>query len=471
MFVGGQGSSSGNGGWNGGGGGSGSSTYSSGDSITTAVTKSPIWRRSGTASDAKIAVTISNGGFTATKSAAQAGKNIIIDLTMCSFPVRVTFNYSGTGTIPEGVYACSVPNLVFNAQYKVANITGTSGSIDVTLTDSSRPFCGIFLNDLGVGGSITVSNTSISYSKTESVTNAGASKMGCGGGSTDIALTTSSMSYSSYRTNRASASYLSRMLVAGGGAGGAMVGSKTSGLLTGVDPSTNYSENNSTGYDSHALYGLGLNDWGEYAGKKITAVKLNVYSVSKGNVIQIGVLRNWRTTVQLNSSVSYSSSNVEVQNLTVSGTGVQTIILPTPITLGANDWLGIGNYNYSSASSVPMAAIRLKNRGYGSRCTLYGPYDPDTPNKLTEQSSISVGYSSPCVEFLYHLEAVILPLIREDKVPLVLMVLLGMVQIRQQLITDMLLPVVAVAGMVEVAEVLLILPRPTVSIQVAALDL
>ena len=46
--------------------------------------------------------------------------------------------------------------------------------------------------------------------------------MGGGGGATDIALVTSTMSYSSYRTNRSSESLLSRIIVAGGGSGGAM---------------------------------------------------------------------------------------------------------------------------------------------------------------------------------------------------------------------------------------------------------
>lgn len=50
----------------------------------------------------------------------------------------------------------------------------------------------------------------------------GVSRMGCGGGGTDIALVTSTMSYSSYRTNRSSESLLSRIIVAGGGSGGAM---------------------------------------------------------------------------------------------------------------------------------------------------------------------------------------------------------------------------------------------------------
>ena len=50
----------------------------------------------------------------------------------------------------------------------------------------------------------------------------GTSRMGRGGGATDIALVSSSMNYSSYRTNRSSASLLSRIIVAGGGSGGAM---------------------------------------------------------------------------------------------------------------------------------------------------------------------------------------------------------------------------------------------------------
>lgn len=43
---------------------------------------------------------------------------------------------------------------------------------------------------------------------------------GCGGGATDIALVTSSMSYSDYINNRSNASLLSRIIVAGGGSGG-----------------------------------------------------------------------------------------------------------------------------------------------------------------------------------------------------------------------------------------------------------
>lgn len=48
------------------------------------------------------------------------------------------------------------------------------------------------------------------------------SRFGCGGGATDFALVTSSMTYSSRRNNRSAASLLSRIIVAGGGSGGAM---------------------------------------------------------------------------------------------------------------------------------------------------------------------------------------------------------------------------------------------------------
>lgn len=65
----------------------------------------------------------------------------------------------------------------------------------------------------GGGGSGSASYTSGGTS--------GSSYMACGGGGTDIALVTSSMAYSSYRTNRSSESLLSRIIVAGGGSGGA----------------------------------------------------------------------------------------------------------------------------------------------------------------------------------------------------------------------------------------------------------
>ena len=59
------------------------------------------------------------------------------------------------------------------------------------------------------------------YSEYTSGNTYGYSYMGCGGGATDFALETSSMSYSSRRTNRSDASLKSRMIVAGGGSGGA----------------------------------------------------------------------------------------------------------------------------------------------------------------------------------------------------------------------------------------------------------
>lgn len=59
------------------------------------------------------------------------------------------------------------------------------------------------------------------YSNYTSGNTYGYSYMGCGGGATDFALETSSMSYSSRRTNRSDASLKSRMIVAGGGSGGA----------------------------------------------------------------------------------------------------------------------------------------------------------------------------------------------------------------------------------------------------------
>lgn len=60
----------------------------------------------------------------------------------------------------------------------------------------------------------------------------GRTKVGRGGGATDIALVTSTMNWSSNRTNRSSASLLSRFIVAGGGSGGAMALKRVSTTTT-----------------------------------------------------------------------------------------------------------------------------------------------------------------------------------------------------------------------------------------------
>ena len=49
--------------------------------------------------------------------------------------------------------------------YSWGNESNGSGSVDVTVTDSTRPYLGIYLNGLSVGESITVTSTLVSYSE------------------------------------------------------------------------------------------------------------------------------------------------------------------------------------------------------------------------------------------------------------------------------------------------------------------
>ena len=227
IFVGGKGNSSGNGGWNGGGGGSGSASYNSGgidgdsemgcgggatdialvtsgmsyssnrtnrsdasllsrmivaggggggawtsrtEPVSGTVSETPSWRRSGNTSTNNIVISITNGGFTAKKNVATPGTNIIFSLEKYSFPVRIQFDYSTSG---GGVTAMNL-NLYqddneqltpWTADDKIVQMEGgsTSGHVDVTVTDSSRKYIGMYLNDMRVDQTLTVTNTVVSY--------------------------------------------------------------------------------------------------------------------------------------------------------------------------------------------------------------------------------------------------------------------------------------------------------------------
>ena len=154
-------------------------------------------------------------------------RNLTVSQAACPVPVGTILNYQYTGsvqnvTLPAGKYKLQC----WGAQGGSGNgYSGGKGGYSegiVTLSQSTTFY--VF-----VGGQGSTSGNggwngggggsgSSSYSSGDEY---GSSSFGCGGGATDIALTTSSMSYSSYRTNRSSASLKSRMIVAGGGSGGA----------------------------------------------------------------------------------------------------------------------------------------------------------------------------------------------------------------------------------------------------------
>lgn len=142
------------------------------------------------------------------------------------------FDYTGNVqkiTLPKGRYKLQC----WGAQG--GNSAGSSAAIGskggysegiLNLTEKTTLY--VFVGGAGLRGSSTSlvnggwngGGASVGYSAYNSGDTNGYSYPACGGGATDISTVTSSMSYSSGRTNRSSASLLARFIVAGGGAGG-----------------------------------------------------------------------------------------------------------------------------------------------------------------------------------------------------------------------------------------------------------
>lgn len=155
-------------------------------------------------------------------------KNFTVSQGACPFPVGDVRNFAYTSSVQSVVLPAGKYKLqCWGAQGGTCSSGysgGKGGYSEGVLTLTSPTTVYIFVGGQGSssgnggwngggGGSGSSSyNSSNEY---------GSSTFGCGGGATDIALVTSSMDYSSYRNVRSAASLLSRMIVAGGGSGGA----------------------------------------------------------------------------------------------------------------------------------------------------------------------------------------------------------------------------------------------------------
>ena len=149
-------------------------------------------------------------------------------------PVGTTFNFEYTGNVqsvelPPGKYKLQCWGAQGGTSYGDSNGVGSKGGYSegvLTLTETTTLY--VFVGGKGSRGSTTSlvnggwngGGASVGYSSYYSSGEYGYSYPACGGGATDICTVTSSMSYSSGRTNRSSASLLSRIIVAGGGGGG-----------------------------------------------------------------------------------------------------------------------------------------------------------------------------------------------------------------------------------------------------------
>lgn len=149
-------------------------------------------------------------------------------------PVGTTFNFDYTGNVqsvelPKGKYNLQCWGAQGGTSYGSSSAIGSRGGYSegvLTLTETTTLY--VFVGGKGsrgsnntlVNGGWNGGGASVGYSSYSSGDELGESYPACGGGATDIALVDSSMSYANGRTNRSSASLLSRIIVAGGGAGG-----------------------------------------------------------------------------------------------------------------------------------------------------------------------------------------------------------------------------------------------------------
>lgn len=153
-----------------------------------------------------------------------------------SYPIGTVFNFAYTGsvqeiTLPKGRYKLQCWGAQGGNVSGSYTATGSKGGYSegiLTLTEPTTIY--VF-----VGGQGTSSSTSSSSGTANGGWNGGGGSVRKssydnsdiygesyprpGGGATDMCLVTSTMNYSSGRTNRSSASLLSRFIVAGGGAG------------------------------------------------------------------------------------------------------------------------------------------------------------------------------------------------------------------------------------------------------------
>lgn len=187
-------------------------------------------------STGKVTAKTSEGSATVIATVAEGTNYLSVSATYTLYVFSTTHNFDYTGSVqslllPPGSYKleCWGAQGGSNAAASSYSITAQSGGkggystgqLTLASAQTVYAFVGGQGGASGNGGWNGGGGGSGSSSYNSSNTN-GVSRMGCGGGATDIALTTSTMTYSSYRTNRSSASYLSRMIVAGGGSGGAM---------------------------------------------------------------------------------------------------------------------------------------------------------------------------------------------------------------------------------------------------------
>lgn len=186
-----------------------------------------------------------------------------------TYPIGTVFNFAYTGSVqqiilPKGKYKLQCWGAQGGNVSGSYTATGSKGGYSegvLTLTEPTTIY--VFVGGQGTSSSTSSTSgtanggwngggASVRYSSYNSGGTYGNSYPRPGGGATDMCLITSSMSYSSGRTNRSSLSLLSRFIVAGGGAGASARYTKTQSITEEWDEVSN----GSTGtYMYHSTFG------------------------------------------------------------------------------------------------------------------------------------------------------------------------------------------------------------------------
>lgn len=171
-----------------------------------------------------------------TDGSPQKAVNLLIKQKGKTYPVGTVFNFAYTGsvqqvTLPKGKYKLQCWGAQGGNVSGSYTATGSKGGYSegiLTLTEPTTIY--VFVGGQGTNSSTSSTSgtanggwngggASIRKSSYNSGDTYGESYPRPGGGATDMCLVNSTMNYSSGRTNRSSASLLSRFIVAGGGAG------------------------------------------------------------------------------------------------------------------------------------------------------------------------------------------------------------------------------------------------------------
>lgn len=254
----------------------------------------------------------SDGSVTVTATIAEGTNYLSATATYTLYVFATTHNYSYTGsynsvTLPPGTYQFQVwgaqggSNSAASSYGITAKAGGKGGYSVGQLTISQATGVRVYVGGQGGSsgnGGYNGGGYSTGSSSYNSGNEQGVSRMGCGGGASDIRLSDGSL--------------YSRMIVAGGGSGGAMCFQRVSSTVTDTtyEPQSGVSHN--FAYPADNLYIKGFDQYSLAAGKY--RLKVTTWTGNSGITVwgANGTYKNITTTGTYTFTLSSADSNVRV---------------------------------------------------------------------------------------------------------------------------------------------------------------